>query len=211
MNQTAPLSTDFPPSIDAAAEATLVSGLLLDDARAWREFNQRYARLLFRCITRVTARFPSLVGPEDVREIYAYFCLQLLAHNKRKLRSFDPERGNRLGTWLGLLATHAAWDHLRSLRREPAREALNAAEELCSADLDPHESASINERARIASELLERFSEKDREFLVLYFGEGLAPERIAEQMQISVKTVYSKKHKITARLESLLGRKQLAA
>lgn len=39
----------------------------------------------------------------------------------------------------------------------------------------------------------------------LYFGEGMEPEQIAEVMNISVKTVYSKKHKIQSRLESLLS------
>jgi RNA polymerase sigma-70 factor (ECF subfamily) len=39
----------------------------------------------------------------------------------------------------------------------------------------------------------------------------LAPEQIAEEMGISVKTVYSKKHKIGAKLEALLQEQRLAA
>ncbi len=34
------------------------------------------------------------------------------------------------------------------------------------------------------------------EFITLYYGEGLEPEEIGRRMGISVKTVYSKKHKI---------------
>ena len=47
--------------------------------------------------------------------------------------------------------------------------------------------------------------------VALYFGEGLEPEQIAERMHISVKTVYSKKHKIQSRLEAMLSQAQLAA
>jgi RNA polymerase sigma-70 factor (ECF subfamily) len=61
---------------------------------------------------------------------------------------------------------------------------------------------------------LAEFSEKDRTFAALHFGEGMDPEDIAATMNISVKTVYSKKHKIQSRLESVLSTRmssQLAA
>jgi RNA polymerase sigma-70 factor (ECF subfamily) len=58
--------------------------------------------------------------------------------------------------------------------------------------------------------LVDELSERDREFFELYFYEGLDPEQTAERLGICVGTVYSKKHKIRARIESLLG-KRLAA
>ena len=48
------------------------------------------------------------------------------------------------------------------------------------------------------------FSEKDRTFMVLYYARGLEAEEVAEEMQISLKTVYSKKHKIRAHLRRCL-------
>ena len=42
--------------------------------------------------------------------------------------------------------------------------------------------------------------------MVLYYAEGLEAEQVAEEMGISVKTVYSKKHKIRTRLAELLAR-----
>lgn len=194
-----------------ADDAQLVRALLADDPQAWREFNTRFSRLVLSTISRVTARFSGVVSQEDLREIYATFCVQLLANDKLKLRSFDPERGNKLSTWLGLLASHTAYDFLRSARREPRRAAVSEAEELCSSMPDPCESALMRERAGLVSQLLENFTDKDRAFIQLYFGEGLAPEVVAERLNISVKTVYSKKHKIQARLQALLAEAQLAA
>lgn len=199
------------PRVIESSDAELVRALIADDARAWREFNTRFSRLILSTISRVTARFRGVVSQEDVREIYATFSVQLLANDKNKLRSFDPARGNKLSTWLGLLASHTAYDFLRSARREPKRAAMSEAEDLYTSLPDPCESALMRERASLVGKLLADFTDKDRAFIQLYFGEGLAPERVAERLGISVKTVYSKKHKIQARLQALLVEAQLAA
>ena len=195
----------------ATDDSSLVRALIADDPRAWREFNTRFSRLVLSTINRVTARFSGVVSPEDLREIYATFCVQLLANDKLKLRSFDPERGNKLSTWLGMLASHTAYDFLRGARREPRRAQMSEAEDLSSSLPDPCESALLRERAVLVSQLLAHFSDKDRAFIQLYFGEGLAAESVAERLNISIKTVYSKKHKIQARLQTLLSEAQLAA
>ena len=194
-----------------SADQALLAGMLADSDKAWREFDARYARLIYRCITRVTARFSAVIGPEDVREIHATLCFQLLANYKRKLKSFEPGRGNKLGSWIGMLAIHTTYDFLRSVRREPKRTGLGEAEALTSEIPDPSEVCVLRERARLVSRLLESFTEKDREFITLYYADGLEPEQIAERMHISVKTVYSKKHKIRSRLEALLNAGPLAA
>jgi len=198
-------------STPAQDDVKLVRALIADDPRAWREFNTRFSRLVLSTISRVTARFSAVVSQEDLREIYATFCVQLLANDKIKLRSFDPERGNKLSTWLGLLASHTAYDFLRGARREPRRAQLSEAEDMSSTLPDPCESALMRERADLVSQLLTNFTDKDRAFIQLYFGEGLAPEIVADRLSISVKTVYSKKHKIQARLQALLTEAQLAA
>ncbi len=196
---------------DDAAERALVARLLADDAAAWRTFDAKYSRVVLGCIHRILSRFSRVTGPDDVDEIYARFCLQLLAHDKKKLRLFDPERGSKLSSWLGLLASHAAYDYLRSLRRDSNTEPLTETERLSSDTPSPFEMSLLHERAGVAAQLMAQLSERDREFVELYFGEGLEPEEVAREMGISVKTVYSKKHKITARLESLLAGGRAAA
>jgi RNA polymerase sigma-70 factor (ECF subfamily) len=189
----------------------LVRRLLTGSDRAWREFHARYDRLIYRCITKVTGRFASFVGQDDIREIYATLLVQLLANDMHKLRTFDPARGNRFGSWIGLLAINCAYDYLRALRREPNRAPLAEAELVCCDHPSPLDQVERRERAALVESTLRAFSAKDREFVALYFGEGLEPEQIAERMHISVKTVYSKKHKIQTRLEQMLSGAQLAA
>jgi RNA polymerase sigma-70 factor (ECF subfamily) len=183
----------------------LVAGLVANEAWAWKEFQRRYDRLVHRCITKVTRRFSSLVGADDVRDIYASLYLSLVANDRHKLRTFDPARGNRFSSWIGLLAINCAYDYLRALKREPNKGSLAEAADLVCDLPDPYEQAVQSERAAIAEDLLAGFSEKDRTFAALYFGEELDPLEIAARMNISVKTVYSKKHKIQTRLESFLA------
>ncbi|HEY8041992.1 MAG TPA: sigma-70 family RNA polymerase sigma factor, partial [Polyangiaceae bacterium] len=176
------------PRPDADDERALVDALIANRPTAWREFQRRYDRLVMRCITKVTKRFAA-VSQDDVREIYAQLLVSLLANDKSKLRAFDPARGSRFSSYVGMLAIHCAYDWLRAMRREPQREALAEAADLTSDLPDPFEAAAQAERADLAARVMEGFSERDRTFAALYFGEGMEPHEIARSMKISVKTV----------------------
>jgi RNA polymerase sigma-70 factor (ECF subfamily) len=192
-------------------ERELLERLLADDADGWREFNRRYGRLIYQAIHKVLGRFRSVVSADEPSEVYASLCLQLLSNDKRKLKSFDADRGSRLSSWLHLLATHATYDFLRVRRREPYCDELTTVESHDSGSPDPFVECAIRERAAHLTELIESLSERDREFVDLHFRQGLEPEDVAERMGISVKTVYTKKHKIRDRLEGLLAEWEAAA
>jgi len=207
-------SSVFPtmvPAITEWSEVELLQRMLLRDDRAWREFHHRYDRLIYRAIHKVTQRFSSVLGSADVEEIYALFLCSLNGRDMHKLRKFEPDRGHRLSTWVGLLATNAALDYLRGLSRQPQRGNQLEAEQLSCATPDPFHTLAAKEEWTRVRDTLRGFSEKDRTFVDLFFLQGRSPEQIAEEMQISVKTVYSKKHKIRCRLEHALGRPVSAA
>jgi RNA polymerase sigma-70 factor (ECF subfamily) len=192
-------------------EAALVRDMLAGSGHAWRAFHTRYDRLIYRCIAKVTARFAARMSGDEIAEIYGTLLVQLCSNDMGKLRGFDPGRGARLSSWIGLLAINCAVDHLRALRSEPRRASLDEVEEMGTLAPQPDEVLDLKERARLADEILRDFSEKDREFVTLYFGEGLDVEQIAERMHISIKTVYSKKHKIQTRIEARIEELHLAA
>jgi RNA polymerase sigma-70 factor, ECF subfamily len=188
-------------------EATLIPSLLTNDERAWRTFHELYSGRLQGAITRVTRRFPQLSGTDHVDEIYGTLCLRLLSDDKRRLRSFDPARGTPLGAWLCTLARNSAHDFLRARLRQPWLGRL--ADEV--SDVEPRSDAPdayslclTREQTEQLEALLSTLSLRDQEFMRAYL-EGLEPEEIAEQLGISVSTVYSKKHKILARLENALA------
>lgn len=182
-------------------ELGLLEGLLMNEHAAWIVFQSRYDRLACACIGRVLRKFGRRVSEEDAREVRATFYLSLVSNDMHKLRAFDPARGCKLGTFIGMLATNAAHDHLRSIRREPSKDVMGeGALEVESDEPSPFDATSQRERAELCTQALADFSEKDRAFAQMYFVDGLSPEQIAEKLQISVKTVYTKKHKIQAKL-----------
>jgi RNA polymerase sigma-70 factor (ECF subfamily) len=187
------------------SDEELLERMLRREGRAWREFHVRFDRLVYRCIQKVTSRFARSVGSDDVREVYAQFLLSITARDMHKLRTFAPERGNKLSSWVGMLATNAAWDHLRTLARAPQPVTLGEAEAMPAPETDPFDRLLERERWARVNDALQTFSEKDQTFVRLYYMDGLSPEEVAEEMQISVKTVYSKKHKIRSRLEHALS------
>ncbi len=193
------------------ADSELLARMLLRGGDAWREFHRRYDRLVYRCIHKVTGRFSHILSNEDVHEIYAQLMIDITSRDMHKLRTFDAARGNKLSSWIGMLATHAAWDHLRTLARQPHSAVLADAELVSSPDANPYDQMLSKERWGRVNETLSTFSSKDRDFVRLFFVDGLTPEQIAAEMQISVKTVYSKKHKIRCRLEAALGAELEAA
>lgn len=189
-------ASDDAPDLDQAA---LIREMLAGSRRAWRAFHARYDRLILRSIARVT-RFQG--SGDEVREIRATLLSQLCANDMSKLRSFDADKGSKLGTFIARLATNCAIDCLRAASGGIVCEALadEDAEALVDEAPTPHEALERKERMALAAEMLHELTDKERELFVLYFGEGLDPEQIAARMSISVNTVYSKKHKIQSRL-----------
>lgn len=186
---------------DVWSESELVERMVGNDELAWREFLQRYHALIRSVIERTTRRFSGLVGSWENDEIYASFLHSLLQRDMHKLRMFDARRGTHLSTWIGLLATNAAWDHVRAaLRRPQGMPALAA--EISAPGPDPLAELVARETVRELRELLDALSAKDKRFIELFYVHALSVEQIAVAMNISVKTVYSKKHKLSARLQS---------
>lgn len=179
----------------------LLKFVLRNDARGWAELVRRFRPLIYRCITKVTLKYAPTLGAADLDEIYADVMMQLVRDDMHKLRIYNPARGTKLGSWIGMISVNAAYDFLRGAGRRPLLDKVDGA-------LDPHEECDRTpldlliekERWGHLNELLSDFSDKDRTFVELYYQRGMEADEIAAEMQISLKTVYSKKHKIRAHL-----------
>jgi len=184
----------------------LLRHVLRSEGRAWAELVRRYRPLIYRCITKVTLKYAPTLGSADLDEIYADVMMQLVREDMHKLRIYNPSRGTKLGSWIGMLSVNAAYDFLRSAGRRPLLDKVDGA-------IDPHEECDRTpldqliekERWEHLNGLLSEFTDKDRTFVELYYQKGMEADEIAAEMQISLKTVYSKKHKIRAHLVRVLG------
>jgi RNA polymerase sigma-70 factor (ECF subfamily) len=178
---------------------------------AWGELMRRFRGLVFRCITKVAAKYDAVLSNEDANEIFGDMCFNLLRDDMRKLRAYDPARGAKLGSWLGLLAINTAYDYLRQTSRRPLLDRLDGT--LDRAGEGPNALDFILEKERwgYLNTLLADFSARDRRFVELYYVGGLLPDEVAREMGISVKTVYSKKNKLRTKLLALAGHDRKAA
>ena len=186
-------------------EKQLLRRVLVSEDRAWAELLRRYRALIYRCITKVTMRYAPGLASADLDEIFADVLMNLLRDDMRKLRLYNPNRGTKLGSWIGMISINSAYDYLRSVGRRPHLDRIDGVQ-------DPHEEHDRSpldlliekERWTHLNDLLSDFSDKDRTFVALYFGQGLEAEDVAKHMSISLKTVYTKKHKIRAHLRRCL-------
>ncbi|MBL9015892.1 MAG: sigma-70 family RNA polymerase sigma factor [Myxococcales bacterium] len=179
----------------------LLKFVLRSEARGWAELVRRFRPLIYRCITKVTLKYAPSLGSADLDEIYADVMMQLVRDDMHKLRIYNPARGTKLGSWIGMISVNAAYDFLRGAGRRPLLDKVDGVidvHEEC--DRTPLDLLIEKERWGHLNGLLSDFTDKDRMFVELYYQKGMEADEIAAEMQISLKTVYSKKHKIRAHL-----------
>jgi RNA polymerase sigma-70 factor (ECF subfamily) len=192
-------------SRDASAwtDEELLGRALAGAEVAWRELLRRFRALIHGCIARLTSRHRAILSPCDADEIYAEVLVALLADDRRRLRAFDPCRGVRLSSWLAVLTSRLAIDYARARAARPLPCRGEEPPEVEDEALSPLDELLEVERRRTVSTALRACSERDRAFLLLYAG-GCEVVEIADRLNISVATVYSRKHKLLARLQASL-------
>lgn len=191
-------------SYQALTEAELLQRLLTREEAAWGEFHRRYDRMIWTCMHRVLTRFSSVVPSDALQEVRANFYASLLANDMHKLRRFEVERGNKLGSWIGLIAINATWDYLRACSRRPVADALQDAEHLPGEHVDMVERQAVREDCVRLAAAVRALSPRDQDFIKLYFVDGCSPQEVAAALGIDVKSVYTKKHRLSRQLREAL-------
>ena len=193
----------LPVSLRELSDTQLLRRVLRQDEQAWTEFMRRFRPLIFRCISKVVGRYDAVLSSADPDEIFGEVLLAVVRDDFRKLRLWDSRRGTKLSSWLGMIATNTAYDYLRGTARRPILDRIDGIPDIFDpAERSPLDEILEQERRAELNQLLSDYSDKDRTFVALYYAQGLDAEEVADEMGISVKTVYSKKHKLLTRLQA---------
>jgi RNA polymerase sigma-70 factor, ECF subfamily len=193
-----------PKSFDEMSDEELLGHATAGDDQAWNVFFRRFRGLILSCALKTAARAGMPLGSDDLMDVLGDVSLNMVAHNFRKLRLYRTDGGCSVATWVGVIATSTARDYLRRVRRhrlEPTAEA--ELEQMPSPAGGPQELLEDHERRSFVDRALASLSPRDQRFVQLYFAEAKSPEAIADELGVSVSTVYSKKAKIKMRLTGM--------
>ncbi len=187
---------------DKQADLALVRDILARKPGAWERFYEKYYRLMLSCIRKVYAKHGVLLDEDEQEDLLATVCFNFLRNDFHKLRVYDPERGHRLSSWVGLISTNTAYDALR--RRGPDLSSLDDPDHslppLTTSLPSPLEEVEKEERIDVLQRAISLLTASERRFVQLYYVDKLDPAEVARRLDISVNTVYSRKNKIKSKL-----------
>jgi RNA polymerase sigma-70 factor, ECF subfamily len=193
------------------SDEELLRAVLAREPGAWAAFYARFERLIGACVRKILDRYTALATPEDVEDMLSNVCLNLVKDDYRRLRLYDPGRGYKLSSWVGLIAMNTARDALR--RRDPIHDPLpgegrddddGPSRDIADGAPDPGLQVEGRERWRAFMAAVRDLDDTERTFLVLTYEQELEPEEIARRMGINVATVYSRKSRLRDKLRRLV-------
>jgi RNA polymerase sigma-70 factor (ECF subfamily) len=195
------------PSTDPKQEELdVLDRVLGGDRSAWMTFCQRYENLIVGCVLRALRRYNAAFTSEDLADMVAEVWVTLLRDDMRKLRLYDPERGYRLASWLGLIATNCTIDQLRLRGSETSYlEDMACPDQLLVDPSRPDKGIEERQTAQMARRALGRLSVEERRFVLHCFHEERSPAELARTLGIAVNTVYSRKFKIREKLVRIIA------
>lgn len=117
--------------------------------------------------------------------------VEVYAQAWRDASRFDVERGNARA-WLLMMARSRAIDILRSRRREPSSELLDAAGEVHSAGPGPEDQSSELQRGNYLRAALENLHPEQREAIELAYFSDFSHSQIASKLGQPLGTIKSR-------------------
>ncbi len=182
-------------------DVALLEHVVTGHDAAWNTFFRRFRGLILSCALKVAARAGMHLCTDDLMDVLGDVSLNMVARDYRKLRLYRVDGGCSVATWIGVIATSTAKDFLRRARRQRTEPTADTElDQMPCPDRGPEDLLHDQQRRAFVDAALSGLSSRDQRFVELYFAEAKSPEAIADEMGVSVATVYSKKAKIKMRL-----------
>lgn len=192
------------PDAARLADFQLVQRLIGGEAAAWRNFVERFGRLVLARI-HVTAReMNQSLTAGDAEDLCADVFSQLVANQYSALARFEGR--SVLSTWLCVVTRRIVLRRLTSRRRELVRAAQpTAIESLPGSSQENPLALVINdeERAQVAAALAE-LGERQREMAKLFYIDGCSYREISQKLDMPMNSVGPTLNRIHAKLRAAL-------
>lgn len=195
---------------NSAEETALLKALLTERRetvrqRHWADFVKRYERLITSCVLKVLRRYGAVFSTDDLDDLVHDVWVTLLRDDMKKLRQYDAERGFRIASFIGLVATNTTIDHLRS-RQAEATPLDQVMEDYVSLSAEsPRDSVEEQQEKLLAERAINRLSRDERAFVYEIFHAERSPEELAKSLGVTTNTIYSRKFKIREKLAKIVA------
>ena len=189
----------------AKDDLMLLARMLDGEVTAWSDFQKSYQPLIAACVRRVLRKYDARCNYSDIEDFIADVWLQLLKDDSRKLRTYDPKRGVRLSSWIGLITTNHVIDRLRRQRNDVYLEDPSIlVDRFASNGGCPQAAAERRQSFELTRTALELLPVADRRFLIDCCWNERPPAELAAELGVAVSTIYSRKFKVRHKLERIM-------
>ena len=171
-----------------ADDLALIDRLLNGDPAAWSLFVNRFAAVIFAAVRR---RLVPAGRADDAEDVAQDVFMRLCARDFRLLRSYDPGKA-KVTTWLTVVATSSAIDHLRR-QKGPTLDIDSVPERRLSVD------PVLPERVKIPPDLL---SPRQALVIEMLYRREMEVAEVAEALAVDPQTVRSTHHKALTKLRA---------
>lgn len=192
------------PSLDD--EQYLLSRCFAGDGEAAEALVRRFSDLVYQSVKHTFFIKQAHFNKEDIEDLHNTVFLQLFEHKRKKLRQYEGRNGCSLASWIRVVSVRIVLNHLRKNRLDSLeRQKKISLEDM--PELKGEETGSLavmekSERDYLLQAGIKNLSPRDRLFMKLHFEQGLTEKEVASIMQVSVKNVYTVKHRAIQRLKS---------
>jgi len=171
---------------------------------SWRSAYPQMTKLISAAIWRVARRAGRRATQVEVEDAIGQVWLALAKNDWRKLREHDLSKGRSIESWVTLIATRVTIDGLRK-RNKHAKDVSthDFSLHIGPQRLNPEKKAWMRTKIRISKDILTALPDEERQFLIDTVWHDMPTKEIAKRYGIKAKTVYTRKHRISRRLQIL--------
>jgi RNA polymerase sigma-70 factor, ECF subfamily len=197
--------TAEPATAAHAADLALVQRLAGGDAAAWREFVERYQRLILTRVLVAAREVNQPLAAADAEDQTAEVFAALVAGGFAMLRRFEGR--SALSTWLCVVTRRMVLRRLGARRRDPARPlAAPPLDDLAGPMNDSPLAKLIDgeDLDRLAAGL-DQLGERQQQIARLFYLDGCTYREISHQLNMPVNSIGPTLARIQERLRAVLG------
>ena len=185
----------------------LLSRCFSGDGEAAENLVRRFSNLVYKAIQHTLIVKHVSFNKEDLEDFHNTVFLRLFEHGCKKLKQYQGKNGCSLATWINLITVRTVLDHLRkkgvdSIARRDTQITLDEVYGLKGDECDGLALLERAEKEQLLREGMQNLPPRDRLFMKLHFDQGLSVAEVAAAMQVSVKNVYTIKHRAIQRLKT---------